>query len=101
MSNIIRKLGLVAVAMMLSASVAVAQAPAPAPGAGTPGASTKAPAPPAKARRQASTPEGIECSAQADSKALKGKERRRFRSKCIAGLKKAKPKAESAKKGSG
>jgi hypothetical protein len=46
-------------------------------------AQTKAPA---KSR----TPESIECSKQADAKSLKGKERKKFRSKCKRDLLKAK-----------
>lgn len=36
------------------------------------------------------TPESIQCSAEADAKGLKGKERRKFRRTCIAAAKKKK-----------
>lgn len=46
-------------------------------------AQTKAPAKPRSA-------ESLECSKQADEKGLKGKERKKFRSKCIKDMKKKK-----------
>ena len=91
------KLPLAAAALLLGCGLALAQAPSPAPSTGA-STTTKAPV---KARKQATTPEGIECSSQADAKNLKGKERRSFRSKCIAGLKKAKGAPKASAKGSG
>ena len=96
-------------AIGLSAGVALAQAPAPGTTAPAPGAAPAVKAPPAAAvkakgtPKAASTPEGIECSAQADAKALHGKERVKFRRKCVADIKKAaagttaKPAAAAAK----
>ena len=87
-------------ALGLSAA-AFAQAPAAgtAPAA-TPPAAAKAPAAAPKAKgvpKQASTPEGTECSAQADAKNLHGKERVKFRKKCISDLKKAAKAGAAAK----
>jgi hypothetical protein len=66
----------------------------PAQSAPTTAAKEKGKAPP----KTATTSEGIECSAQADAQGLKGKQRKSFRRKCIADLKKrAKP--ASAPKG--
>ena len=91
-------------ALGLSAGIAFAQAPAapattpPAAGA-APAAGAKAPAAPSAAMKapaksvgvpkQATTPEGVECSKQADAKNLHGKERVKFRAKCKSDLKKA------------
>lgn len=93
-----------AVALLLTIGVAEAQTAPQAPPAATPKAAE--PAKPATSAakgvpKKATTPEGIECSAQADAKNLHGKERKAFRAKCIRDLKKAKaaPKAaEPAKK---
>jgi len=82
-----------AAALVLSAGAAFAQGTAPAAPATTakpaakPAAKTKAPAAPRSA-------ESLKCSADADAKGLKGKERKKFRSKCMSDAKKAaKPKA--------
>ena len=96
MFAIASKLSAAAGVLVLTAGLTLAQAPPPAPSAGSAPAATKT-SPPKTVRKQASTPEGIECSAQADTKGLKGNPRRSFRSKCIAALKKAK----GAPKGSG
>jgi hypothetical protein len=69
----------------------MAQTPSPAP---APKAAAPAPAAPAATGSggklfQAKTVEGKECSAQADAQKLKGKERSKFRAKCIRELKKA------------
>ena len=88
-------------AIGLSAGFALAQAPAP--GGATPvpgGAPISQPkggvvaTPPAAVKakgtpKAASTPEGIECSAQADAQNKHGKDRVKFRKKCISDLKKA------------
>lgn len=82
------KLPLALTALLFSAGLAFAQAPAPAapgPGATAP----KAAAPKTGGRKKASTPEGIQCSAEADAKGLKGKERKKFRTKCVRDLQKA------------
>lgn len=73
-------------ALPLMAGGALAQAqPAPAPAAKAP-----AGAPAAKpGRKVATTPWGKECSAEADEKNLKGKERQKFRRKCVSDKKKA------------
>ncbi|MEZ5818880.1 MAG: PsiF family protein [Hyphomicrobiaceae bacterium] len=97
MQRLVSKLTIGAAALMLSASLALAQtaapqsAPAAAPKA-PPAAAAKAPAKTTAAKgvpKKASTPEGIECSKQADAKKLHGKERKSFRAKCIRDLKKA------------
>jgi hypothetical protein len=86
----------------LSAGIAFAQAPA-APATTAPAVAKPAmPAPAAPAAtvakpaakvagvpKTASTPEGVECSKQADAKNLHGKERVKFRAKCKSDLKKA------------
>ncbi len=95
MFAIASKLSAAAAVLVLSAGLTFAQAPGSASSAGAPAAGTKAPG--KSGSKKASTPEGIECSAQADTKGLKGKERRSFRSKCISALKKGK----SGPKGSG
>lgn len=98
MTTLLSKLTLGLAALIVSAGIATAQtapaAPAPAPAA--PKAAAPAPAAkaaePAKAKgvpKKASTPEGIECSKQADEKKLHGKERKAFRAKCVRDLKKA------------
>lgn len=106
MSRLLSKLTIGAAALLLTLGVAAAQTPQ-APPAAQPKAPPAAAAPktaePAKADtkakgvpKKATTPEGIECSKQADEKNLHGKERKKFRSKCISDLKKA---AAPAKKG--
>ena len=64
------------------------------PPVGTPPVAAKAKGIP----KAASTPEGIECSSQADAKNLHGKERVKFRKKCIADIKKAAGGAKAAAK---
>lgn len=86
-------------ALGLSAA-AFAQAPAAGTAPAAPPAAAKAPAAAPKAKgvqKQASTPEGTECSAQADAKNLHGKERVKFRKKCISDLKKAAKAGAAAK----
>ena len=62
--------------LLMSSAFAQTAAPAtPAP------AATAAPA--AKKAEKARTPESMECSTEADSKGLKGKERKKFRKACI------------------
>lgn len=92
------------VALGLSAGVALAQAPA-APAATAPAAKAPAAAPAAKAPaktvgvpKKATTPEGEKCSAEADAKNLHGKERVKFRKKCISDIKKAAKAAAAAAK---
>ena len=87
MFAIASKLSAAAAVIVLSAGLTFAQAPGAAPSSG---AAAGAKAPSKGGSKKASTPEGIECSAQADAKSLKGKERRSFRSKCISALKKGK-----------
>jgi hypothetical protein len=102
MQRILSKITMGVAALIVSTSLAAAQtapAPAAAPKAATPPAAA-APKAPAKAKgvpKQASTPEGIECSKQADAKGLKGKERKSFRGKCVRDLKKAAKGAAPAK----
>lgn len=93
------KLPMALTALLFSASVAVAQAPAPGPAApaAPKAAAPKVAAPKVGGRKKATTPEGIQCSAEADAKGLKGKERRKFRTSCINALK-GKP-SKRAKKG--
>ena len=89
--------GLVAVG--LSTGMALAQAPTTSPvtprapaTAPPPVASVPAPGPVGKARgslKTATTPEGIQCSAEADAQQLKGAPRRKFRRTCIARIKRA------------
>jgi hypothetical protein len=91
MTRFLPKLAVGATALFLAVSVAQAQTPQ-APPAATPKAAepaAKAATPPKSGQKKASTPEGIECSAQADAKNLHGKERKTFRTKCIRDLKKA------------
>jgi psiF repeat len=110
------KLAAAALIVSASATVAFAQATAPAPTAPVapkapvaattppPSAPVMATAPKAVAKnpamKTASTPEGIQCSAEADAKALHGKERTKFRNKCIRAAKLASGKtaAPAAKK---
>lgn len=94
------------VAFGLSTGAAFAQAPAApatAPAAKAPAApAAKAPAAaPAKTvgvPKKASTPEGEKCSAEADAKNLHGKDRVKFRKKCISDIKKAAKAAAKAAK---
>ncbi|MGE0768844.1 MAG: PsiF family protein [Hyphomicrobiaceae bacterium] len=96
MMRIASKLSIGAAALVLSAGLAFAQTPQ-APAAATPKAPAAAPAKTTKGvPKKATTPEGIECSKQADEKKLHGKERKSFRGKCIRDLKKA---AAAKKKG--
>lgn len=93
MQRILSKITMGVAALIVSTSLAAAQT-APAPAATKPATPPAAAAPkaPAKAKgvpKAATTPEGIECSKQADAKGLKGKERKSFRGKCIRDLKKA------------
>ena len=86
------KLTAAAVALAFASTAAMAQiAPAPSapvapkpPVAATapPPAATAAPAAAKKGAKQATTPEGIACSAEADAKNLHGKERTKFRNTC-------------------
>lgn len=98
MMKFLPKLAVGAAALLFTVAVAGAQTAPQAP----PAAAPKAAAAPAKSgQKKATTPEGIECSTQADAKNLHGKERKKFRAKCISDLKKAKatPKAaDPAKK---
>lgn len=91
-----------ALALAMTAGAAMAQAPAPAPTApaATPAPAAKAAAPKkARAPGKPRTAESLACSAEADQKGLKGKERQKFRKKCVADAKKAKAPAAPAKKG--
>lgn len=102
MMKFLPKLALSAAALLFTVAVAGAQtAPqAAAPKAAEP-AKPAAAAPVKSGQKKPTTPEGIECSNQADAKGLKGKERKKFRDKCKRDLLKAKaaPKgAEPAKK---
>ena len=104
MTKFLPKIAISAAALLFTIAVAGAQTAPQAPPAAAPKAAEPAkPAAtaPKKGQKKATTPEGIECSTQADAKGLKGKERKKFRTKCISDLKKAKaaPKAaEPAKK---
>ena len=69
-----------AVAAFLLMGTTFAQTPAPAPKDATK-TETKAPADVAAEKKQRSAV-SLECSKQADAKALKGKERRKFRREC-------------------
>lgn len=91
---------LVAAAVLVTGSIAAsAQAPAP---AATPAPAAQPAMPAAKAAapkagvKKATTPEGIECSAQADAKNLHGAERKKFRNACIKQIKAAAKAAKSA-----
>ena len=108
------KLAAAAAIVAVSVTAAFAQATAPAPTAPTApkapvAATTPPPAAPATAtvapkaknpaQKTASTPEGIQCSAEADTKNLHGKDRTKFRNKCIRDAKAAAAKtAAPAKK---
>ena len=97
MKHLMKTASIAFIALVGATGVAMAQAPAPTPAPTTPPAAVpKTATPPAAAKqkgtpppKKATTTEGIECSAQADAKGLKGKERRSFRRKCIADIKKA------------
>lgn len=100
MMRLASKLSIGAAALAISAGLAFAQTPQ-APAAATPkapaAATPKAPAKTTKGvPKTATTPEGIECSKQADEKKLHGKERKSFRAKCIRDLKKASAPAKAA-----
>ncbi len=101
MQRILSKITMGVAALIVSTSLAAAQtAPATAPTKTSPppaAAATKAPAKAKGVPTKASTPEGIECSKQADAKGLKGKERKSFRGKCVRDLKKAAKGAAPAK----
>lgn len=101
------------IAASLSLAGAALAQTAPAPSVTPPPATAPAPAAPAKAAKAAAkadrTPESLACSAKADEAGLKGKaknkERRAFRKKCMADMKKggaamapAAPTAPPAKK---
>ena len=94
MMRLASKLSLGAAALVLSAGLAFAQTPQ-APAAATPKAPAAAAPKAADTKtskgvpKTATTPEGKECSKQADEKKLHGKERKSFRAKCIRDLKKA------------
>jgi|LNFM01.1.fsa_nt_gb anti-sigma28 factor (negative regulator of flagellin synthesis) len=92
MQRLVSRISIGAAALLLSASLALAQSAPQAPAAAAPKAPAAA-APAATAPKgvpkKASTPEGIECSKQADEKKLHGKERKTFRAKCVRDLKKA------------
>ena len=108
--RLLSKLSIGLAAVLVSASIATAQTAPQAPPVATPKAVQAPPvaAPkvtePAKAGesavkgvpKKATTPEGIECSAQADAKNLHGKERTKFRKKCISDIKKAAAAAKGA-----
>jgi len=100
MMRLASKLSLSAAAMLISAGLAVAQtATQPATPKAPAAAAPKAPATTAPAKgvpKTATTPEGIECSKQADEKKLHGKERKSFRAKCIRDIKKAAAPAKAA-----
>ena len=96
MSKLLSKLAIGGAALLLTIGVAVAQTAPQAPPAAQPKAPVTKAAEPAKTEaavkgvpKKATTPEGIECSKQADEKKLHGKERKKFRNKCISDLKKA------------
>lgn len=79
---------LAAVAVAMAATAAFAETKA----------TTTTTTPPAKKQfvlKKPTTPEGIECSKQADAKGLHGKDRVKFRTQCIDEIKKSheKPKA--------
>ena len=66
--------------LLIGSAFAQTTAPAPAPATPAP-AATAAPA--AKKAEKPRSPESRECSTEADSKGLKGKERKKFRKACI------------------
>jgi len=102
MTSLFPKIAIGAAALLFTIGVASAQTAAPqAPPAAAPKAAAPAAAPAKAAKgvpKTASTPEGIECSSQADAKNLHGKERKSFRAKCIRDLKKAKAAPKPAPK---
>ena len=73
-----------AIISLLSANTVFAQTTTP---PANPAAASKT-TPKAKPPEKPRTAESIECSKQADAKGLHGKERQRFRSKCMKDLKK-------------
>ena len=87
------KIAAAALTLAFGATVAMAQAPAPAAPVApkAPAATTPPPAAPAGTTaakpksnlKQAKTPEGAACSAEADAKGLHGKPRKAFRAKCM------------------
>ena|SRR5665647_438444 len=93
------KLFALGLAATLSIGSAMAQTAAPAPSAGSPAAATapvskpavpvapmaKAPAKAAPATKAEHTAKSLECSKQADTKGLHGKERKKFREACKKG----------------
>ncbi len=93
MQRLVSKISIGAAALLLSAGLALAQTAPQAPPAAAPKATAPVAAPAATAPKgvpkKATTPEGIECSKQADEKKLTGKERKTFRGKCVRDLKKA------------
>jgi len=71
---------IIAIAGLFLSGAALAQSmPQPSPGAAP---AAPAPKPKGKAATAPQTPEGIECSKQADAKGLHGQERVRFRANC-------------------
>ena len=85
------KMTTAAALLALGATVAMAQtattpsapvAPKPPVAATTPPPATTAAPAAKKGAKQATTPEGIACSAEADAKGLHGKERTKFRNAC-------------------
>lgn len=93
MKTLSAKVMVATAALMLASGLAFAQT-SPAPSASPPAAAApKAATAPAKkgvTPKAERTPESLACSAEADQKGLKGKERKSFRSKCMAAAKKAK-----------
>ena len=76
------------VASVSAQTTAPATAPAAKPAAPVVAPAANAPAAPkASVLKKASTPEGIECSAQADAKQLHGAERKKFRAACVKKIK--------------
>jgi uncharacterized membrane protein YebE (DUF533 family) len=74
------RVALAAFASLFLMSSAIAQTPAPAPAAKTEAA--PAAAPKEKKAQEPRTPESLACSAEADGKGIKGKERHKFMRKC-------------------
>lgn len=75
------RLAVVALASLLATGTAFAQTAAPA--AKTDAKTTTAAAPTDKKAPKEHSAESLECSKQADAKALKGKERKKFRRECM------------------
>ncbi len=107
MSGLKMKIVTAAAALLFSAGLAVAQAPAPSPTTAPKADTGPAVAPVKKSAavkksaitpKEERTPESLACSAEADQKALKGKERVNFRKKCIAAAKKGSPAKSAAVK---